>query len=115
MNEPAIDKNNVPEPRIDWDKLMNRYIKAQADLKEERTKNKRLKKALAYANKKMGNWLVRDTLRRISAGYEGCSRCGGDGYEPGHRIPMVCTKCQGTGLVEPQKTTSPLNMADGTA
>jgi len=88
---------------IDWDKLMNRYIKAQTDLKEERIKNKQLRKALAYANKKIGDWLVRDTLRRLEAGYEGCKRCNGSGYEPGHRLPMDCTKCNGTGLVEPQK------------
>jgi len=93
----------MQEPRINWDELMNRYIKLQADLKAERKENKRLRKALAYANKKIGNWVVRDTLRRIEAGYEGCPRCGGNGYEPGHRIPMDCTKCNGTGLSEPSK------------
>lgn len=99
------------EPVIDYKELVDRYIELQADLKEEQEKNKRLRKALHYANDKIKDWLVLDTIRRISDGYGECPRCKGGGFEPGHRMPMDCTNCQGTGLSEPLKNKhhSPLN------
>ena len=109
----------MDEPTVNWKELMDRHIQLQADFKEEQEKNKRLRKALHYANDKIKDWLVLDTIRRISEGYEECPRCKGGGFEPGHTIPMDCIGCQGTGLVEPQKTTSPpppgVGMAKGLA